>query len=202
MTNRERLTLFLALALICVGSVSAEDDPLVRGARLAKERCAKCHGLGGLGKDPEYPSIAGQHEEYFTKQIFNFKTGQRFNEAMMPVLEKLLAADVRALSLHFSGLPPGSVPSSDVALLSEGRGIYFDGISGAPGSACVVCHGQNAIGGVQLPRLAGQNPVYLERQLRGFIQKTRHNDRMMHLSLSAMSERQLKAVTVYLGNEK
>lgn len=201
MNNVSRLLLVFALAGAWAGGAAAEDE-LARGARLAKERCAKCHGVDGLGVSPDYPSIAGQNRDYFVKQIFNFKTGLRYNEPMDPVIEKLLAADIRALSLHYASIPPGSVPSNDQALLAEGRTIYLDGIPKKGVYSCAVCHGVEAKGGTQMPRLAGQNPVYLEKQMRGFIQKIRQNDRLMHLTLAAMTARELKAVAVYLGNEK
>lgn len=201
MNNVFRLLLVFALAASWAGGAAAEDE-LARGARLAKERCAKCHGLDGFGVSPDYPSIAGQNREYFVKQIFNFKTGLRYNEPMDPVIEKLLAADIRALSQHYAALTPGSVPSNDQALIAEGQSIYLNGIPNKGVYSCSVCHGAEARGGAQLPRLAGQNPVYLEKQMRGFIQKTRQNDRLMHLTLAAMSAQELKAVAVYLGNEK
>lgn len=196
------LVFVAALAAAWTGGAAAEEDLAARGAVLAKERCVKCHGLDGFGASPDYPSLAGQNRDYFVKQIFNFKTGLRFNEPMDPVIEKLLAADIRALSHHYSSMAPGSVPSSDKALLAEGQSIYLNGIPQKGVYSCSVCHGTEAKGGTQMPRLAGQNPVYLEKQMRGFIQKTRQNDRLMHLTLTAMSARELKAVAVYLGNEK
>ena len=193
----------LLLAFLFGASLAtAGEDLATRGARLAKERCAKCHGIDGFGKDPEYPSLAGQHEEYIVKQIFSFKTGQRINEEMAPMIDQLLAADVRAVSHHFASLKPNRIPNTDAALLDEGKTAYFQGSAKGGGSSCVACHGQEGKGGAQMPRLAGQNPVYLEKQLRGFIQKTRQNDNQMHQSLSGMSDREMRAVSVYLANEK
>lgn len=200
-TRLLRCLAILAGACLASGGASAGDEVASRGAGLARERCAVCHGADGRGSSPDYPSLAGQHAEYIVKQIFQFKTGQRINPVMMPVVEQLLAADVRAVSQHYAMLPAGSVPSADQSLLDEGRAIFFRGNAKAGVAACVVCHGVYATGGALMPRLAGQHPVYLEKQLRGFIQKTRHNDRLMHLSLAAMSEREIKAVAAYLGNE-
>ena len=196
-----QFSLGLLAPCLLIGELAAQDGLQIRGAQLARERCATCHGTDGRGRSPDYPSLAGQHAEYIVRQIFHFKTGQRLNPVMTPVLEPLLAVDVRAISQYYASLPAGAVFSPDEALLSEGRAIYFRGIAASGVSACVVCHGVYATGGAQMPRLAGQSPVYIEKQLRSFIQKTRHNDRMMHLSLGALSERQIKAVAVYLGNE-
>lgn len=187
---------------LAAAAVGAEENLETRGERLAKERCASCHGIDGRGSSADFPSLAGQHAEYIVKQIFHFKTGQRTNPVMMPIIEKLMAVDIRALSQYFAGLRPGNVPSTDDALLSEGRALYFRGNAAAGISACAACHGVYATGGAQMPRLAGQHPVYIEKQLRGFIQKTRHNDRLMHFSLAAMTDRQIKAVAAYLGNEE
>lgn len=192
------MLLSAALALSASASETVED----RGARIAAQRCAVCHGADGHGVSPDYPSLAGQHAEYIVKQIFAFKTGQRANPVMMPVLEELLAADIRAVAYHFAASRAGIVPSADQALLAEGRQLYFRGNDKTGISACTSCHGVYGTGGAQMPRLVGQNPVYLEKQLRGFITKVRHNDRMMHISLAAMSDREVKAVSVYLGNEE
>lgn len=197
-----RLVLVAALVGPAAAALAAQESLEARGERLAKERCAGCHGIDGRGSAADYPSLAGQHAEYIVKQIFHFKTGQRINPVMMPVIDKLMAVDIRALSQHFAALRPGTVPSSDEALLAEGRGLYFRGNANTGIPACAACHGVYATGGAQMPRLAGQHPVYLEKQLRGFIQKTRHNDRLMHFSLTAMSEREIKAVAAYLGNEE
>lgn len=190
-----------AVAWLAAGSGVAQEDLTERGAAVAKERCVKCHGADGRGKSADYPSLAGQPAAYIVKQFFNFKTGQRVNEEMMPLVERLTAVEIRAVAQYFASLRPGAVPNRDEALLGEGRALWFRGSPETGIAPCAECHGVYATGGAQMPRLAGQNPVYLEKQLRSFIQRIRQNDALMHLSLAAMKERQVKAVAAYLGND-
>jgi cytochrome c553 len=204
-----RLTgVFLALLAAGAGFAPVDgvaDEVLARGARVAMEHCAECHGRHGRGKSSDYPSLAGQHAEYIVKQIFNFKTGQRRNEEMDPVLDKLLAADIRAVAQHMSTLPPGFFPASDEALRAEGRQVYLKGNPATGISPCSACHGEDAKGAATMPRLAGQNPTYLRKQMNMFIEKVRTNDQMthvMHGSMAAMTEREVQAAAVFLSSLK
>lgn len=193
--------LVLIAGLAGVSAVFAAE-PEMRGKLLARERCAKCHGIDGRGNAAELPSLAGQHAEYIVKQLFHFKTGERINKEMDRVVEALSAGDIEAVAGYFSSLPPRKVPAVDVAQLAAGRDLYFRGIPELGLAGCVACHGPDGSGGALMPRIAGQSPVYLETQLRGFIQKSRHSDRGMHAALSVMTERDVRAVAAFLGNEE
>jgi cytochrome c553 len=195
----------LAACALAVPSAGAADEALARGAKVATDLCAECHGRDGRGKSADYPSLAGQHAEYIVKQVFNFKTGQRRNEEMDPVLDKLLAVDIRAVALYLSTLTPGFFPAADETLRSEGRQVYLKGNPATGVSPCSACHGDDARGGATMPRLAGQNPTYLGKQMTSFIARMRTNDQMshvMHGSMAAMTEREVKAAAVFLSSLK
>jgi cytochrome c553 len=192
-----------AFAAPVAGAAGASEEIMARGARISADLCAECHGRHGRGKSSDYPSLAGQHAEYIVKQVFNFKTGQRRNEEMEPVLEKLLAADIRAVAQYLSTLPPGFFPASDEGLRAEGRQVYLKGNPATKVSACSACHGEDAKGGATMPRLAGQNPTYLRKQMNLFIEKTRTNDQLahvMHGSMAAMTAREVNAAAVFLAS--
>jgi cytochrome c553 len=192
----------LASGLVSLASAEERVDMRseARGAKVAAEVCAECHGKNGRGISAEYPSLSGQHAEYILKQIFNFKTGARRNDEMSPALDKLLAADLRAVAQHFSAQPAGRIPATDQALLKLGQTLYENGRSAMAVSPCVACHGASAVGGAQMPRLAGQNVTYLENQMRGFIRQVRKNDQMMHASMAPLTDHEIKALAVFLGN--
>ena len=62
----------------------------------------------------------------------------------------------------------------------------------------------NALSGstTSLPRLAGQNAIYLETQIRQFNARERTNDNeVMHAIASKMSELEIKAVSEYLSGQ-
>ena len=43
--------------------------------------CAACHGADGNSFNPEWPSLAGQNENYLIKSLQSFKDGSRQNVA-------------------------------------------------------------------------------------------------------------------------
>lgn len=186
-------------ALLVISPWMAQVSAAPNGSDLAKLKCTPCHGADGRGINTDYASLAGQSAEYLTKQIFAFKTGQRKSALMQPIVQELGALEVETLTAHFAKLPPGHTVAADRALAAEGAALYKNGHPGRGLGSCAACHGEKALGSAQTPRLAGQNPGYIEQQLRNFIQKSRTNDLMMHLSLAGMSDREIRAVATHLG---
>ena len=45
-----------------------------KGQQIATQVCAACHSADGNSIIPANPSLAGQHAEYITKQLNNFKS--------------------------------------------------------------------------------------------------------------------------------
>ncbi|MDV7389737.1 cytochrome C, partial [Arthrospira platensis SPKY1] len=65
------------------------------------------------------------------------------------------------------------------------------------------CHGTGARGTTELPRLAGQHPEYIIKQVKAFKSGDRVNDNtIMHLIASRVSDMELQAVATYLGGLK
>ena len=209
-----KYALIAAMGLVFASLAGAEESlvaapltngELSRGAALAAAHCVKCHGFDGWGERqevPDTPSLAGQHVDYLVKQVFNFKTGQRQNRFMGPAVNQLSTAEVSALARHFNRLAPRHRVVDDPGLIERGRVLYLDGDLARNISACAACHGDHALGGAQMPRLAGQNPAYLQQQLRGFIEKARTNDNMMHVSLTPMAAEELRALAYYLTSRE
>jgi cytochrome c553 len=84
-----------------------------------------------------------------------------------------------------------------------GRYIYEHGNRYAGVAACGGCHGPNGAGTANLPRLAGQNELYLENQIKQFNKRERTNDNaVMHTIASKMTELEMKAVAEYLSGTK
>jgi cytochrome c553 len=53
----------------------AKADPAQAQAIVTKV-CAACHGADGNSVSPANPSLAGQHGEYVTKQLADFKANK------------------------------------------------------------------------------------------------------------------------------
>jgi len=96
-----------------------------RGLRLAQvgddagqvQACANCHGPGGAGEPPAYPYLAGQHADYLTSALGQWKSGSRKNDpsGQMPAIAARLAdADIAAVAAYYASQPapaPGAQPS-------------------------------------------------------------------------------------------
>jgi cytochrome c553 len=192
--------LVAALCALPAAAFADETEEQRLALQLVTVRCALCHGLDGESLSPLYPKLAGQHPEYITKQLFNFRTGQRASTVMKDVADSLLAADVRRVARYFSSQPISARPASDPVLAELGRTVYLQGNPATGVSACASCHGETARGGAFMPRLAGQHAEYLERQLRDFVSATRANDRSMHGPVRSLSEVEIRALAQYLSS--
>ncbi|MCB0362032.1 MAG: cytochrome c [Bdellovibrionales bacterium] len=90
---------FFVVSLLIIGSslALAKDPP-----KLAV--CAACHGKDGVGTQPKYPNLAGQHEVYLIAQLKAFKSGERKNPEMQPMAAMLSDADMKELAAYYAGL--------------------------------------------------------------------------------------------------
>lgn len=66
--------------------------------------CVGCHGAGGVSASPLWPNLAGQKEGYISKQLHDFKSGQRKDPLMSPISLSLSDSDISELAKYFSNL--------------------------------------------------------------------------------------------------
>jgi cytochrome c553 len=195
-----------ALALVCaIGAAAAPAvaADLKRAEEIVSGKCFICHGAEGESSSPVFPRLAGQHADYVTRQLIDYKTGRRKSSAMQPMVEDLSPADFVALGKFFETRPVQYHAVDDPELAQMGRFIYLRGnpYSGVP--ACAACHGGAGQGTATLPRLAGQHAQYTERQLKQFTQRERTNDNaVMHTVAVKLTELELKAVASYISGLK
>ena len=84
----------------------ADPARAARGKAKADETlCTMCH-LGGFLGQNEIPRVAGQHYEYIVKQMRDFKTAKRTNDAgnMASVSKTLSDQDIEDLGHYLAGL--------------------------------------------------------------------------------------------------
>ncbi len=94
----------LAAAATLASSAFASGNA-ERGAVKAKQVCAACHGAdGNTPLTPEYPRLAGQHEDYLYKALRDYKAGTRKNAIMGAQAAGLSAQDMQDLAAYFSRL--------------------------------------------------------------------------------------------------
>ena len=186
-------------ASVCMAQV----PDLERARKIASGSCVLCHGEQGESSSELFPKLAAQHAGYIARQLAAFKNGERKSSTMRPMVGKLSEEDMAALGVYYSQMPATANEVRDRDLAVVGRYIYHHGnrFSGVP--ACAGCHGPNAAGSPALPRLAGQNELYLENQIRQFNKRERTNDNeVMHVIASKMTELEVKAVSEYLSGTR
>src|ERR1700726_1743012 len=147
---------------------STVSSPAGHAESLAVRNCTWCHGTSAQGYTPA-PRLAGQRSQYLENQLAGFRTHARDNplsqQYMWGATANLSAQTARDLATYFSTLPPKAAGDGDMELVATGRTIYQVGMPDANIVACVVCHGPNAEGVGQIPRLGGLAYSYLKRTL-------------------------------------
>jgi cytochrome c553 len=204
----KRLTSFFALIGLLNISVCAYAQPtgapelLKRGEKIVGSSCFLCHGLTGESSSEIYPRLAGQHAEYIAKQLDNFKTGARKSTAMSEMVKPLSSEDMKAVGVFFENQKLSKEPAEHPDLAGVGKYIFFKGNKHSGVPACASCHGQDAKGTAQLPRLAGQHAGYIEYQLTQFNTRERNNDNaVMHSVANKMTALEIEAVAQYLSGQ-
>ena len=66
--------------------------------------CVGCHGLVGISTNPLWPNLAGQKNDYLSKQLLAFKNGERKDPMMSPIAQSLSIEEIQQLSAYFSEL--------------------------------------------------------------------------------------------------
>ena len=177
-----------------------------KGKKIASKVCAGCHNADGNSIIPSNPILAGQHPEYITKQLLNFKSQdnnppERKSQVMAAMVAPLSTEDMKNLGAYYAQQEPTPGAAKNKELAEQGEKIYRGGIieSGLP--ACSGCHSPNGSGiPPHYPRLAGQHAVYTVAQLRAFRTEQRANDtnNVMREIVSRMSEKEMEAVSEFI----
>jgi len=76
---------------------------IAAGRRKALQ-CQTCHGLDGLSKLPEAPSLAGQPEPYLIKSLNDYRSGARQHDMMTLVVKPLTDQDVADLAAYYAAI--------------------------------------------------------------------------------------------------
>lgn len=171
----------------------ADQKAAQDAGRKAAFFCANCHGDTGLSKYGEVPNLAGQHPAYVLGQIDAFLTGRR-KDAFMQGLMKVLSAEEKAqIVVFYASQPVVPAGTLSTARAAEGRD-HFE-------KHCARCHGADARGGENFPRLAGQQPEYLRRSLLRYLKLSGERTYPpMTAAVSGLGERNVEAVVEYLSN--
>ena len=180
----------IAVALAVALPVSDAFADARAGEKKA-QLCTLCHRVEST---TGAPTLEQQPSSYLAAQTNLFKSGKRIWPAMQANVASLSAKDVQDISDYFSSQQ--AKPARFVTE-PEPKTIAL-GASSAKQLNCGSCHLENYRGEKGIPRLAGQVPNYLERQISEFKRGVRP-----HPAIPAAAEKlndpTIEALAVYLG---
>ena len=94
--------------LVTVAAALTFASPTMADAALGKAKvqavCAVCHGVDGIGKNPDVPNLAGESQQYIQKQLKAFRSGGRQHEQMSIIAKDLTDKDIANLADWFASL--------------------------------------------------------------------------------------------------
>lgn len=204
---------FIAVALGCAAQTAlAAGDATAGKAKAAT--CAACHGADGNSLMPTFPKLAGLGEKYIYKQLQDVKSGARPILEMTGILDPLSDQDMQDIAAYYASQAMQLSGAKDMQVLTN-AGVEVDGLelgakiyrggnkeSGVP--ACMGCHSPTGQGNAPAgyPRLSGQYPEYIEKQLRAFRAGERTNDgdpMTMRSVAKGLSDAELTALANYIA---
>ncbi|PUA27614.1 MAG: cytochrome c4 [Cellvibrio sp. 79] len=215
--------LSLGLVAVAQGALAAGDA--AAGATKAAV-CGACHGADGNSMVGTFPKLAGLGERYLLKQMTDIQawdletdaakkanTGRAVVE-MTGLLAKMTKQDLEDLAAHFSAQTTQLSGSKKIEV-QVNSGIKVDGLelgertyrAGNPSTgvpACTGCHAPDGKGNIPagFPRLSGQHPEYVEKQLRAFRSGDRKNDgdqSIMRSVADKLSDAEIVALANYIA---
>jgi cytochrome c oxidase subunit 2 len=169
--------------------------------------CTACHGPQAQGNEStNAPKLSGQASWYLTRQLNDFKQGQRgagvqdiFGK-QMTVFAATLPDDqaIRNVVAYIATLQDQRVENTLAGDAEHGKSLY---------TTCESCHGANGQGiwATNAPRLAGMSDWYLARQLDNFRKGIRgahrqdfHGSQMASMAQMLTDEKAVNDVVAYI----
>ena len=188
----------LAAVIATLAALPAQaqmDAAQMAAARQKAEVCFACHGPNGNSANPAFPILAGQSWRYTYIQLKDFKEGRRSDPAMSPMAADLSRDDMIALGNFFAAQKPAPIAfKADGARVEAGRKI-------SDAVLCPMCHLGGFIGQNEIPKVAGQYPEYVKKQLSDFKAKRRTNDAGNMTSVAGtLSDDDIENLAHYIAN--
>jgi len=194
-----RIALTFAVVLVLGGLTGAagaqSDDAKMAATREKAQVCFGCHGPNGNSQSPDYPILAGQSWRYIYIELKDFKEGRRSDAQMSPEAAKLSREDMIDLGNFFAAQKPLPIKfTPDPAKIDAGRKT-------SDAVLCPMCHLGGFVGQNEIPRVAGQWPEYVKKQLGDFKAKRRTNDAGNMTSVAAtLSDADIENLSQYIAN--
>jgi cytochrome c oxidase subunit 2 len=187
-------------------------DPKSADGKALYVTCLACHGMKGEGnRAMGTPNIAGMESWYVERQLNGFVDGTRgasngdgYGAQMRVAVANLpTPADRKAVAEYIASLPRVAPPAANLKGDLARGSTHFNAV-------CSSCHGGNGLGNpkMNVPRLAGVDPVYLARQFAAYRAGTRgyHKDdklgRQMRAAVGMLDAKHDQDVMAYIATLK
>lgn len=202
------------LAVIFAATGHAEDMRRSAASRQNVQAkigyCKDCHGPSAQGYRGYFPipRLAGQQPEYLENQLRAFIEHRRTNNIMFNVAHALNPGMISGLAVEFRKLNPPPIGGEPRDLVAAGKRIFEDGVPDANIAACAACHGPDATGSREIPRLAGQLYPYVIKELtnwgkeRGQNPEIRDTSAIMSPVAHSLNASQIKEVAAFVSSLK
>lgn len=205
--NRNQVALAAMLFAGAVTAVEAQSNA-AEIQKAAEEKavnlCSTCHGPRGISTSPEFPILAAQRKGYLEAQIDNFRKKTRSekdaHDFMWGIAGNLDPAIISGIAAYYATQPPAQGRSDDPVLIAQGKSLFDKGLPERGIPACMACHGQDAVGTADFPRLAGQHAKYVAKQL-DYIQNLVRTAPVMHGIVKDLTPAEIQAVAVYVQSK-
>lgn len=185
-----------ALAGLVLASVTAQAQVGPATVPPSAAACMACHGPQGNSTTAGMPSIAGQPRVFIENQLVLIREGLRDVPAMQAVMGGLNDEEIVALARYFSAQAALSQPGAVQA------GRFAAGAAVSRRSLCGTCHLPSYAGQNQVPRLAGQDEVYLAATMKMYRDKPAPGrDTAMSAALYGLGDVELENVAHYLTQQ-
>ena len=158
------------------------------------QACVACHGAGGRSLVATTPILAGQTARYMYLQLRDFQEGRRSDPQMDPMVKDLSRDDMREIAAWFAAQKPAPQNFAvDAERAKRGK-------AKADETLCTMCHLGGFLGQNEIPRVAGQHPAYVIKQLADFKARRRTNDAGNMTSVSrTLSDSDIDDLAHYLA---
>jgi cytochrome c553 len=205
--NRKHLAFASTLFAGAVASAGAQNNP-ADVQKAAQEKavnlCSTCHGPRGVSTSPEFPILAAQRKGYLEAQIDAFRKRTRAekdaHDFMWGIAGNLDEAIIGGIADYYASQPPAPGRSDDPALIAKGKELFDKGVPERGIPACMACHGADAAGVADFPRLAGQHAKYVVKQL-NYIQSLVRAAPVMHGIVKDLAPAEIQAVAAYVQSK-
>jgi len=184
----------IVTAAVCPAYAQPDPGQMAAAAQKAQP-CFACHGANGNSQNPDYPVLAGQSWRYIYIELKDFKEGRRSDPQMSPMAANLSTEDMIALGQFFAAQKQMPIKfQADGAKVEAGRKKSDEVL-------CPMCHLGGFVGQNEIPRVAGQYPQYIKKQLLDFKAKRRTNDAGNMTSVaSTLSDQDIENLSQYIAN--